>query len=62
MIGNKTDETVNKIFESLLSRHRICKEKLKKCSKFVFDYVNGLHYKCNEIRFDRGGSYIESPK
>ena len=27
---------------------------------FVFDFVDGLHYKCYKISFNRGGSYIES--
>lgn len=27
---------------------------------FVFDFVDGLPYKCYKISFNRGGSYIES--
>ena len=27
---------------------------------FVSDFVDGLHYKCYKIGFNRGGSYIES--
>ena len=30
-------------------------------SKFVFDYVNLLHYKCHKINLDCGGSYRDSP-
>ena len=30
-------------------------------SKFVFDYVNLLHYKCRKINLDCGGSYRDSP-
>lgn len=32
-----------------------------KDDQFVLDYVNEVHYKCNEISLNRGGSYIESP-
>ena len=29
--------------------------KSMKGSEFVFDYVDGLHYKCNEINLNCGG-------
>ena len=45
MIGSKTDEVINELFESLLSKHQICLEESMECSTFVFDYVDGLHYK-----------------
>ena len=32
-----------------------------KGNDFVFDGVNLLYYKCHEINFKRGGSYIDSP-
>ena len=32
-----------------------------KGSKFVFDYVHLLHYKCHKINPNSGGSYIDSP-
>ena len=31
-------------------------------SSFVFDYVNFLHIKFNQIDLIRGSSYIQSPK
>ena len=31
-------------------------------SSFVFDHVNGLHYKSHKIHFRRGGSYLNSPE
>ena len=31
-----------------------------KSSKFVFDYVNLLFYKCRKINLNHGGSYIDS--
>ena len=32
-----------------------------KGSGFVFDYVQLLYYKCQEIKPNRGGSYIDTP-
>ena len=32
-----------------------------KGSRFVFDYVQLLYYKCHEIKPNRGGSYIDTP-
>ena len=31
-------------------------------SEFVFDNVDSLYYKLHKISFNRGGSYIDSPK
>ena len=30
-------------------------------SDFIFDCVHWLYYKCDEISFNQGGSYIDSP-
>ena len=30
-------------------------------SKFIFDSVQMMHYKCHKVNFRRGGSYIDSP-
>ena len=30
--------------------------------KFVFDCVDGFHYKCNKISLHHGRPYIESPE
>ena len=32
-----------------------------KGSRFVFDYVHLLYYKCHKINPNRAGSYIDSP-
>ena len=32
-----------------------------KGSRFVFDYVQLLYYKCHEIKPNHGGSYIDTP-
>ena len=34
---------------------------LRKGSKFVFDYVHLLYYKCHKIKPNCGGLYIDSP-
>ena len=33
-----------------------------KYSKFVFDFANGLHYKCHKVSFIHVRSYIDSLK
>ena len=32
-----------------------------KGSNFIFDSIQLMHYKCHEVHFKRGGSYIDSP-
>ena len=49
MIGNETDETIEELFESLLQKYQKGLEKSMKGSKFVFDSVNLMHYKCRKI-------------
>ena len=34
---------------------------MKSCN-FVFDYGEGLYYKCHEISINRGGSFLDSIK
>ena len=61
MINDEADEVVEGLFESLLNIYKNGFEKLMGGSKFVFDYVHLLYYKCNKINVDCGGSYIDSP-
>ena len=35
-------------------------ESTKVCDS-VFDNIAGLQYKCNNVRLNQGGSYIDSP-
>ena len=42
-------------------KYQIGLETSMKGSDFVFDSVNLLYYKCHEINFKCGGSYIDSP-
>ena len=58
---DKTNEVIEELFESLLSRHEIRLETSMKCSDFIFDCVNLLYYRRNKTYLDRSGSYIVSP-
>ena len=62
MIGDSTIQIINELFGSLFRRYQMGLEESMKGSEFVFDYVDGLHYKSNNISFNRGESYIYSPK
>ena len=57
MISYDAGEVIEKIFHSLKNRYQN-NLKLIRCSEFVFDYVQLLHYKCHKINPNRGGSYI----
>ena len=58
-MNEKTDEIIEKLFDSLKNRYQNNLE-LKKGSEFVFNYVQLLYYKCRKINPNRGGSYIGS--
>ena len=62
MIGNDTDEIIQKFFNLLLSRYKVGLGQPMKSGDYVFDYVEALYYKCHKISLNRGGSYTESPK
>ena len=36
-------------------------ERLMKGSNFVFDSIDGFHYKCHRTSLNCGGLYIDSP-
>ena len=55
-------EYIKELFESLLQRYQEGLEESMKGSKFVFDSVDLLEYKLNEIGLNRGVSYVDSPK
>ena len=61
MIGSKTDEIINELSESLLTRYQLGLEKSVKGSDSVFDSINRMHYKCNKISLNRDGLYVNSP-
>ena len=47
MIGNETDKIINEIFQSLLSRCRICLEESMKGSEFDFDFFSISTVNCS---------------
>ena len=60
MVNDEADEVVKERFDSLKSRNQNNLESMKD-SKFDFDYVHLLYYKCRKISTNCGGSYIDSP-
>ena len=49
MSQEKGDESIEELFESLISRYQVGLKKSTKGSDFIFDYVNLLCYKCDKI-------------
>ena len=62
MIGNETDEIIEKLFESLLKSYQKDLEESMRGSEFFSDSINLLYYHLQKIGLKRGGSYIDSPK
>ena len=54
MIGNKTDEIIKKLFESLLQRYQEGLEESMNESEFIFDSVDVLYNNLNKISLNRG--------
>ena len=61
MIGNNTNENINERVSSFLIRHQIGLETSMEGSYFIFDSIDGMHYKCHKIRLNRVGLYIDDP-
>ena len=59
MTYDNPNEVIKEIFESPFSRYQIGLETSVRGSRFIFDGVSLLYYKCHKINFKRGGSYIE---
>ena len=62
MTSFDTEESIEELFKSLLHRQEVGLEQLIKGNWFVFNYVDGLHYKCHKISLSCGGSYLDFPK
>ena len=63
MVGNETDEIIEKLFESLLLNHqKDVGETMRRGSNFIFDSVELLYYHLQNTSLKRGGSYIDSPE
>ena len=61
MTYDNTDEVIEEIFESLLSRYQIGLKTSMKRSDFIFDSIQMLYYKCHKINFKCSILYTESP-
>ena len=61
-IGDDTNDVIKELFKSFLQRYQESLQEKMRGSEFEFDGVNLLHYDCNKIGLNRGGSHIESPK
>ena len=59
MINDEADDVIKELFDSFKNK---CQNNLELMtgSKFVFDYVYLLYYKCHKINPNRGRSYTDS--
>ena len=62
MMSNKTDDIIEKLFESLLQNYKKDLEKSNRGSEFVWDSIDLFYYHLRKISLKRGGSYIDSPE
>ena len=62
MMGSKTDEIIEEVFESFLQKYQEGLEESMRGSEFSYDSVDALYYNLNKVSLSRGGSYIDSPK
>ena len=62
MMGNETDEIIEKLFESLLQNYQKDLEESMRKSEFVYDSIDLLYYHLQKIGLKKGGSYIDSPE
>ena len=57
MIGKKTDKVIKELFQTL--RYQISLQTSKKVSNFIFDSIDEIYYKCDEISLNRVGLYMD---
>ena len=62
MISDDNDVIIEELFKSFIQKYEENLQNKMRGSDFEFDGVNFLYYDFNEIRLNRGGSYIDSPK
>ena len=62
MMGNKTDEIIEKLFQSLLQNYQKHSQESMRGSKFVFHRIDLLYYHLQKTGLERGGSYMDSPE
>ena len=59
MMGNETDEIIEKLFESLLQNYHKDLEEPMRGSKFVPGSIDLLYYHLQKIGLKRGRSYVD---
>ena len=62
IIVNETVEIIQELIYSLLRKYKKGLEESMKGSKFVFESVDLLHYKCHRISLNCNRLHIDSPK
>ena len=62
MIGSKTDEIIEDLFESFLQKYQEGLEESMIGSEFAYDSVDALGYNLHKVSLSRRGSYTDSPK
>ena len=61
IIGNKTDQVINKLFKSLLTRYQLGLEESMQSSDSVFGSFDEMYCKCQKISLNYDRSFINSP-
>ena len=62
MIGSKTDENIEDLFESFLQKYQEGLEESMIGSEFAYDSVDALGYNLHKVSLSRCGSNTDSPK
>ena len=62
MMGNETDEIIEKLFESVLQNYQKDLEESMRVSGFVRDSIDLLCYHLQKIGLKRDRSFIDSPE
>ena len=62
MIGSKTDENIEDLFESFLQKYQEGLEESMIGSEFAYDSVDALGYNLHKVSLSRRGSNTDSPK
>ena len=62
MMGSKTDDIIDELFESFLQRYQERLKEKMKGSEFVFECVDSLCYSLPKTTLRRGKSHIKSPE
>ena len=63
MMGSKTDDIIDELFESFLQKYHEGLEESMTGSEFIFDSVDLWYYNLQKISLNRkGSSYIDSPE